>query len=334
LGFPPPPPPPPPPKSNNVVSSKSVKIVIGVVLIAVIIVASFIALYQGPLSSSLDGGDSQNPFLPPIIYEPKLDVAIYEQNGVWSRSSYSDLPEIEKSFGISVTNTGNSAAQEITVTIKEDYSVINQYSIATLQPTESNSYSYTIHINYDGSKTVTVEAACSQCSDQDSTSFTATLPRYFDEVLCKLYITPNEQNVVNLKNQIIDDKFLLTPNWMALRDWVGDNIQYRYDSSSYSQNDYWQLPKETISRRTGDCEDFSILLCSLLRADGWSANNAYVVVGEKDGSYHAWVQIIWNDIEYNIEPQADGWSTLLGDYFSLSGYSAEHKFNDYQFGNV
>jgi predicted transglutaminase-like cysteine proteinase len=138
---------------------------------------------------------------------------------------------------------------------------------------------------------------------------------------------------VALKNQILEDKFFLTPNWMALRDWVGTNIQYRYDSEAYGR-EHWQLPKETISMRRGDCEDFSILLCSLLRADGWSSNNAFVIVGENNGAYHAWVRIIWNGIEYNIEPQVNGWNTLLGDFLDLSGYSAKYRFNDNQFGRT
>ena len=116
----------------------------------------------------------------------------------------------------------------------------------------------------------------------------------------------------------------------GLRDWVANNIEYRYDSNVYG-GEHWQLPKETIQRRTGDCEDYSILLCSLLRADGWNYDSVYVTVGEKDGSYHAWVKIIWSGIHYGIEPQADGWSTLIGDFLSLSGYTAEHKFNDVTF---
>jgi predicted transglutaminase-like cysteine proteinase len=333
LEFPPPPPPPIPYKKGI---SKTAKIALGLVLVVIIIVASF-AVLSGGLLNPILGGDSQgsqNPLFPVIIYEPKLEVYIQEQNGYWTRNSYSDRPELQKGVGLSVTNTGNSEAQEVKVTIKEDWNVINEYSIASLQPSESNSYSFTVYISYDATKTVSVEAYCSQSSDQDSLSITATLPRQFDEALCKLYVTPNEQSIVNLKNQILNDKFLLTPNWMALRDWVGNNIQYSYDSSSHGQNEYWQLPKETLNLRTGDCEDFSILLCSLLRADGWSPNNAYVIVGESNGSYHAWVRIIWSGIEYNIEPQANGWNTLLGDFLSLSGYTAEYRFNDSQFGNT
>lgn len=125
----------------------------------------------------------------------------------------------------------------------------------------------------------------------------------------------------------------MTPNWIALRDWVGNNIEYKYDSEVYGK-EHWQLPKETIQRRTGDCEDYAILLCSLLRADGWDSNSVYVILGEKSNSYHGWVKIIWNGIEYGIEPQQNGWSTLLLDFLSLSGYNAKYMFNDKVFGSA
>jgi predicted transglutaminase-like cysteine proteinase len=327
MGLPPPPPDSMPFKKGL---SKSAKIFVGLVLIAVIIVASFIFFSGNSLIPGLNG-DSKSSSFPLIVFEPKLVVNIQEQTGFWARNSYTDLPELEKGVELSVTNTGNSEAQEIRVTIKEDWNVANEYSITTLQPSETSSYSFTVHVNYDSTKNILVEAVCQQSSDSESISVNAVLPRQFDEALCKLFVTPSEQSLVNLRNQIIDDKFVLTPNWMALRDWVGNNIQYKYDSVSYGQNDYWQLPKETLSLRTGDCEDSSILLCSLLRADGWSPNNAYVIVGETGGEGHAWVQIIWNGIKYNIEPQAGGWKTILGDLSAVT-YKAEYRFNDFQLG--
>ena len=68
----------------------------------------------------------------------------------------------------------------------------------------------------------------------------------------------------------------------AIRDWVADNIDYKSDEEPWG-GDYWQTPEETLSYRTGDCEDFSILLCSLLRAYGIAAERVYVTLGV-DGS--------------------------------------------------
>jgi hypothetical protein len=120
---------------------------------------------------------------------------------------------------------------------------------------------------------------------------------------------------------------------MALRDWVGNNIQYRSDSEIHGESEFWQFPNETIQLRTGDCEDFSLLLCSLLRADGWSPDNVHVIVGEQNSQYHAWVRVIWNDMQYNIEPQGNGFAMIGGDILTLSGYNAKYYFNDEKFGS-
>jgi hypothetical protein len=131
----------------------------------------------------------------------------------------------------------------------------------------------------------------------------------------------------------LKDKPVLAVNWMALRDWVGNNIQYRSDSEIHGERDYWQFPNETMQLRTGDCEDFSLLLCSLLRADGWSPDSVYVIVGEQNNQYHAWVKVIWNDIQYNIEPQGNGFAIAVGDILTLSGHNAKYYFNDEKFGS-
>jgi hypothetical protein len=161
----------------------------------------------------------------------------------------------------------------------------------------------------------------------------ANVSRVFDESLSFSFITPQDPSVVNLKNEILQDTLaLLTPDWMALRDWVGNRVQYRTDSEIHGEREYWQFSNETIYLETGDCEDFSILLCSLLRSNGWAADSVYVVIGEQNNQHHAWVRLIWNDMQYNIEPQGSGFEIFLGDMTNLSGYEAIFYFNDQEFG--
>jgi len=102
------------------------------------------------------------------------------------------------------------------------------------------------------------------------------------------------------------------------RDWVAINIDYMSDEERWGE-DRWQTPEETLSYRTGDCEDFSILLCSLLRAYGIGAEQVYVafgVDGEEDG--HAFLIEDWyHDGEWRrIEAQAparlSSWRRLIG----------------------
>ncbi len=78
-----------------------------------------------------------------------------------------------------------------------------------------------------------------------------------------------------------------------IRDWVATNIAYVADEERWGK-DQWQTAEETLSYRTGDCEDFSILLCSLLRAYGIDAERIYVALGADGGKdSHAFVIENW-----------------------------------------
>ncbi|MFW6102623.1 MAG: transglutaminase domain-containing protein [Chloroflexota bacterium] len=78
-----------------------------------------------------------------------------------------------------------------------------------------------------------------------------------------------------------------------IRDWVANNIDYMPDEKRWGE-DYWQTPEETLSHSSGDCEDFSTLLCSLLRAYGIDAERVYVALGIDDEEYgHAFLIEDW-----------------------------------------
>jgi transglutaminase-like putative cysteine protease len=164
---------------------------------------------------------------------------------------------------------------------------------------------------------------------------TEDISRVFNETLCYSFITPDDPSVVSLRNEILQDNIaLLTPDWMAIRDWVGNRIQYVSDSEIHNEREYWQFSNETIQLETGDCEDFSILLCSLLRSNGWEPNSVHVIIGEQNNQHHAWVRLIWEGRQYNIEPQGSGFDIVMGDYLNLSGFEAICFFNDQEFGSL
>ena len=126
----------------------------------------------------------------------------------------------------------------------------------------------------------------------------------------------------------------------AIRDWVAANIEYKTDEEQWSVNEYWQSPEETLSLRTGDCEDFAILLCTLLRAYGIGEEQIYVAVGIDDDGYgHAFlIENRYLDGEWRaIEPQV-GTQTFppgrrfkdysLADFKLLRDYEIILGFND------
>jgi hypothetical protein len=111
------------------------------------------------------------------------------------------------------------------------------------------------------------------------------------------YITPDCQAVKETLQNIlgIPPYTLSQRGFDDIRDWVADNIEYESDTQRWGK-DYWQTSEETLAYRTGDCEDYSILLCSLLRAYGIDAQQVYVALGvdgEEDG--HAFVIEDWYD---------------------------------------
>ncbi len=126
----------------------------------------------------------------------------------------------------------------------------------------------------------------------------------------------------------------------TIRDWVADNIEYKADEEQWGVDEYWQTPEDTLSLRTGDCEDFAILLCTLLRVYSISEEHIYVALGlDNEGYGHAFLIENWYlDGEWRaIEPQA-GTQTFppgrrfkdysLTDFKLLRDYEIIIGFND------
>lgn len=274
---------------------------------------------------------------PVITYQPNLIVNGYERDGNWTRNMATNLPDYVSNIECSVLNTGNSIAEDVSFEIRVEGNLIATEYISSLIDGTRQVYSYTVTMPYDSSRTIELKTWCSKSSDIYSFSIEHNFPRYWSDNpdVLKLFITPNESNVVWRENQILEDKFFLTPNWIAIRDWVGNTIQYKDDNLVHGKSDYWQFGADTLKLRTGDCEDFSILLCSLLRANGWSTNEVYVVLGKNEGGYHAWVKIDLGLLGwYHLEPQAGSWG-LIGDIgLWLSGYQSVYQFNDMQYQQI
>jgi len=79
-----------------------------------------------------------------------------------------------------------------------------------------------------------------------------------------------------------NDEFILN----ALN-YVHSNIQYIDDKKNQGQDEYVQMPMETLNLKKGDCEYMAILLLSILWAGG--ELNSKEVLGYVDMS-HRWVE--------------------------------------------
>jgi len=85
------------------------------------------------------------------------------------------------------------------------------------------------------------------------------------------FIQPDNPDVLAVYHQYGPDPW-------PLYDFVCRNIDYRRD-----WGEFWQTPSETLASKRGDCEDTSLLLCSLLQ-------NAHVALGSYRGYGHAWCE--------------------------------------------
>jgi transglutaminase-like putative cysteine protease len=234
----------------------------------------------------------------------------------------------------SISNVGNATAENVTVAAVVDGETQETKQIPSLSVSDTANYSLVVPAASDTLVVVSVQASCADSVDAYSFSFGADVPRTFSDNAeqVKLFVTPREPSIVALKNEVLKDALVNVKDWIALRDWVGNHIKYKHDEDVYGVPEYWQFGKETLSLKTGDCEDFAILLCSLLRSAGYSADDVFVVIGKNAGGYHAWVKINLESVGwYNLEPQENGFATFLGDFLTLSDYQALYQFNDQQF---
>jgi hypothetical protein len=257
----------------------------------------------------------------------------YVAGGVWQRGT-NDLPTFNVAVNYVVQNRGNITAEMLTVWLLVDSHRYSSQAFRDLRPGSEQSDAFSALIEYDQEVMVGIEAICGNAASRWNQTVDVEFPRTPAWPISGLFVTPEEGQVQSVCRDIRSRGPFLS--WIVIRDWVSVNIVYESDMDSRVAEDFWQLGKETLESRTGDCEDFAILLCSLLRADGWSAEDVFVVVGTNERlEHHAWVKIRvpvfgW----YNIEPQLDGWNTLVGDLLSLSGYSACYSFNDQHFTDL
>ncbi len=86
----------------------------------------------------------------------------------------------------------------------------------------------------------------------------------------------------------------------------GNPKKYAYPESFLQYKfEFWQLPRETVQWKKGDCEDQSILLCTMMRMAGVPASDVRVALGVVNfggGRFgHAWCEFKLGDVWYVLE---------------------------------
>lgn len=69
-------------------------------------------------------------------------------------------------------------------------------------------------------------------------------------------------------NPMTKENIISTPDFSNIEEamhWVHHNIQWISDKENYGVDDYWASPEQTFIKKSGDCEDQSILLMYIIK---------------------------------------------------------------------
>lgn len=143
--------------------------------------------------------------------------------------------------------------------------------------------------------------------------FNKSIAQYADRHYIENYISPSNSSKV-LRNALISgtvsgvarkvftgtiaggvttllkDAFIANGLYSLVMAMVDNNNRGVKPQFQYEQYDFWNFPAETLRDMTGDCEDTSNLLCSILRSE-LSQDEVFVTVGTFEGYGHAWVTV-------------------------------------------
>jgi transglutaminase-like putative cysteine protease len=119
-------------------------------------------------------------------------------------------------------------------------------------------------------------------------------------------IDPDDPLVVQVANQVsagLGETY--NTYWvLSLFDWLLDNLEYNSDPSD---EDIWSPPGETCSLGSGDCEDFSIVIASVV--EHWGGNARFYVI-----SRHAFAAIYLGPTDMNTEALTEA----MGNYYGTA----------------
>jgi len=112
------------------------------------------------------------------------------------------------------------------------------------------------------------------------------------------FITPTNPAVIEASAQA--QQGASTDKEVALNAW-----KYIYDNTEYILGKEWKTPQQTLREKTGDCEDVTFLIASMLKYMG--VNNVKIGIGElifPDGEVelHTWVEVKEKVIDATGEP--------------------------------
>lgn len=102
--------------------------------------------------------------------------------------------------------------------------------------------------------------------------------------------------------------------------YVKSIIKYTGDTQVWKMAEYWQTAEETLSLKTGDCEDGAILIYVLARLKGIQANRLYLMAGDVVGGGHCFLG--YRPTYYPLNWDIMDWCY----WYKSNGVSVRNKF--------
>ena len=130
-------------------------------------------------------------------------------------------------------------------------------------------------------------------------------------------VTPDDPEVREIARVLVQAEDYIS----ACQDFVNSFTTYRGEIG-----DFWATPAETLGARAGDCDDSSILLCSLLR-NYIAPEDVFCAVGEWSGGGHMFVAMLGeNGRNRIIESTAPSSRPVRGNYKVMALFNDQYTF--------
>lgn len=127
--------------------------------------------------------------------------------------------------------------------------------------------------------------------------------RKFENNADSVWIVPNDRTVKEVRKKSISNSSR-TPTQKAndIWEWVDKNIDYNLRKE-------WQVPRELIASGSGDCEDISFLIASVLHGAGVKNSKigiGYVVGPQGREEPHVWNVVDGRIVDGTLPPNFEG----------------------------
>lgn len=99
--------------------------------------------------------------------------------------------------------------------------------------------------------------------------------------------------------------------------WMKKTFQYDYIAALTVKSGYVPDIDTTFETKSGMCFDFSVMMCAIMRSQGVPAQ---LVMGDADGTYHAWCKILIDGKWVLFDPTMDIMGKKVSNYIEEAYY--------------